>query len=75
MDSVPVNKILATDFAAVQASQNLIRCKICQKSEIKNLVGTCFKSNRMFGTKHSKTNRLQKTIEYQTNEQITKYSN
>ena len=27
----------------------------------------------MFGTKHSKTNRLQKTIKYQTNEQITKY--
>ena len=23
----------------------------------------------MFGTKHSKTNRLQKTIKYQTNEQ------
>ena len=29
----------------------------------------------MFGTKHSKANRLQKTIEYQKNEQITKYSN
>ena len=24
-------------------------------------------SNRMFGVKHSKTNRLQKTIEYKTN--------
>ena len=33
-----------------------------------------FKSNRMFGIKHSKINRLQKTIEYQTNEQSTKYS-
>ena len=29
----------------------------------------------MFGTKHSKTNRLQKTIEYKTNEQSTKHSN
>ena len=29
----------------------------------------------MLGTKHSKTNGLQKTIEYQTNEQSTKYSN
>ena len=31
----------------------------------------------MFGTKHSKTNRLQKTIKYQTNEQIfeLKYGN
>ena len=29
----------------------------------------------MFGTKHSKTNWLQKIIKYQTNEQITKYSN
>ena len=29
----------------------------------------------MFGTKHLKTNWLQKTIKYQTNEQITKYSN
>ena len=28
----------------------------------------------MFGTKHSKTNRLQKTIECKTNEQSTKYS-
>ena len=27
-----------------------------------------FKSNRMFGTKHLKTTRLQKTIEYKTNE-------
>ena len=33
-----------------------------------------FKSNRMFGTKHLKTNRLQKTIEYKTNEQSTKDS-
>ena len=24
----------------------------------------------MFGTKHSKTNRLQKTTEYQTNERV-----
>ena len=29
----------------------------------------------MFGTKHSKINQLQKTTEYQTNEQSTKYSN
>ena len=29
----------------------------------------------MFGTKRSKTNRLQKTTKYQRNEQITKYSN
>ena len=27
----------------------------------------------MFGTKHSKINRLQRTIEYETNEQSTKY--
>ena len=26
----------------------------------------------MFGTKHSKTNQLQKTIQYKTNEQSTK---
>ena len=26
----------------------------------------------MLGTKHSKTNRLQKTIKYQTNEQVKK---
>ena len=29
----------------------------------------------MFGAKHSKINQLQMTIEYQTNEQSTKYSN
>ena len=29
----------------------------------------------MFGTKHSKINRLQKTIEYKTNEQSAKYLN
>ena len=29
----------------------------------------------MFGTKHSNINWLQKTIEYQTNEQSKKYSN
>ena len=29
----------------------------------------------MFGTKHSKTNRLQKTIKNQTNEKSTKYWN
>ena len=29
----------------------------------------------MFGTKHSKTNWLQKIIEYKTNELSTKYSN
>ena len=29
----------------------------------------------MTGTKHSKTNQLQTTIEYKTNEQNTKYSN
>ena len=46
-------------------------------TEINNLVGTCvFKINRMLNrTKHLKTNRLQKTIEYKTNEQSTKYSN
>ena len=32
-----------------------------------------FKSNRIFGTKHSKINQSQKTIEYQTNEQSTIY--
>ena len=31
--------------------------------------------NRMLGTKRSKASQLQKTIEYQTNEQSTKYSN
>ena len=31
-----------------------------------------FRSNRMFGTKHLKTNRLQKTIDYKTNEKSTK---
>ena len=34
-----------------------------------------FKSNQMFGTKRLETNWLQKTIEYQTNELNTKYSN
>ena len=34
-----------------------------------------FKSDRMFGTKHLKANRLQKTIKYKTNEQSKKYSN
>ena len=29
----------------------------------------------MFRLKHSKINRLQKTTEYKTNEQSTKYSN
>ena len=29
----------------------------------------------MFGTKHSKINWLEKTIEYQTNEQSTSYTN
>ena len=29
----------------------------------------------MFGTKHSKINHLEKTIEYQTSQQSTKYSN
>ena len=33
------------------------------------------KVNRIFGTKHSKINGLQKTIKYQTHEQITKYLN
>ena len=33
------------------------------------------KNNGMFGTKNSKTNRLKKTVKYQANEQITKYSN
>ena len=28
-----------------------------------------FKINRIFGTKYSKTNRLQKSIKYKTNEQ------
>ena len=32
-----------------------------------------FKSNRMFGTKNSKANRLKKSIKYKTNEQSTKY--
>ena len=32
------------------------------------------KSNRMFGTKHSKKNPLQKTIECKTYGQSTKYS-
>ena len=34
-----------------------------------------FKSNRIFGTMDLKINQLQKSIEYQTNEQSTKYSN
>ena len=39
------------------------------------LVTTVFKSNRLFGTKHSKVNQLQRIIEYKTNEESTKYSN
>ena len=31
------------------------------------------KTYRMFGTKRSKINRLQKTVEYKTNEQSKKY--
>ena len=34
-----------------------------------------FKSNRVFGRKHSKANQLQKTIEYKTDRLSTKYSN
>ena len=34
-----------------------------------------FKSNQMFRTNDSKTNRLQKMIEYKTNEQSKKYLN
>ena len=34
-----------------------------------------FKSNQMFGTKHSKTNWFQKTVKYKRNKQIVKYSN
>ena len=34
-----------------------------------------FKSNRIFGTNHSNTNRLQKTNDHKKNEQSTKYSN
>ena len=46
---------------------------MCQSSEISNLVGTCFKSNRMFERKCSKINRLQKVIEYKPNEQSTTF--
>ena len=42
---------------------------------LRNFTVHAFKSNRMFGTKHLKINQLQKTIEYQTNKQRTKYSN
>ena len=31
--------------------------------------------NRMFETKHSKTNRLKKTIKYKLNEECIKYFN
>ena len=46
---------------------------MCQSSEISNLVGTYFKSNRMFETKCSKINRLQNVIEYKPNEQSTTF--
>ena len=35
LDSVPINKILVTDFAAAQASQNLIRRKIVKRVKLK----------------------------------------
>ena len=40
------NKILVTEFITVKVSQNLyFCCKICQHSEINNLVGTWFQKS------------------------------
>ena len=74
LESISISKVLITEFAAVKVSQNL---NFIQHSEINYLVGTCMfvKSKRMCEIKHSKTNRLQKNIEYQTNKQSTKYWN
>ena len=52
--SASINKIPATEFITVKASQVRV-----------------FKSNQMFGIKHSKRNQLQKTIECNTNELST----
>ena len=67
--NVSINQVLVTEFIAAKVSQNLLQnqiwWRICQQSEINNLVGTI------------KTNRMQKTTEYETNEQSrlnTKYS-
>ena len=73
--SVSINKFLVTELVTVQVSQ-------ISKLDVKNVntvkSTTCrymFKCNRMFETKNSKINQLQKTIEYQTNKQSTNYSN
>ena len=43
-------------------------------SKINHLVGTYFQENLMFGTKHSKINQNQKTIEYKKKNKINKQS-
>ena len=38
--SVSISKNLVTEFITVKVSEDLIRCEICQHSEINNLVGS-----------------------------------
>ena len=40
--SVSINKIPGTESGTVKVSQNVDLCKICQHSEINNLVGLGF---------------------------------
>ena len=71
LDSVSIKKILVTKFVAVKVLQNLN----LMESFLTQWNQQHIRHVQMFGTKHLKTNWLQKTIEYQTNELSTKYSN
>ena len=56
-------------FMTVRVSDSKfeIKCVNAEKSTTQQV--RVFNSNRMFGTKRSKINRLLKTIKYKTNEQ------
>ena len=54
LTNVSVNKIIDTEFITVEVSKNL-NLMSCRHSEINYFV---FKTNRMFFSKHSKTNQL-----------------
>ena len=62
--SVSINKILVTELESFAESKFDIKYVDAVKAITQ--YGRLFKSNQMFGTKHSKTNRLQKTIECKT---------
>ena len=72
---VSINKILGTEFVTVKVSWNLnLMQSISTRRNLQlSRYVRAFKSNGMSGTKHSKTSRFQKYIEYKTNKQSTKY--